>query len=304
MQTSRSPRLRPLLVLGATLSFALVAGGGDAGATTAPSTGVLASAGTATSAGSGRRADDRVLAVATDYAFRMPKTIKGGWVRLTLDNQGGEEHQITMARLADGQDAGAVEAQLDQDDLSFLAQATLVGGPNGVASGQKASVITDLEPGRYVAFCAVPSPADGIAHFEKGMRTSFTVEQGKGRGSVPKTAGTVTITPSGYTVPKGFTGRGTYAIENAGTFGSELAIMRLAPKATQDDLVAFLTGAPTGPPPFTTAGGVSAMAPGSTAYVHLDLDPGSYVFLSFIPDPAAGLAPQFTQGVISTVTIR
>lgn len=289
MRRDRSRRVLPILALAASVPLVLSACGSsdDTAATT--------------KAPAATKPD--VVITATEFSYKVPDPITGGWTTLTLDNQGGEQHQLSLARLGDGQEASQVEALLDQGDLSFLAQATLVGGPDGVVGGQEGSVFTDLEPGRYVMFCAVPSPSDGVAHYRKGMRTSFTVGALTKEGTPPNADGTVTITAQGYEVPKGFTGDGTFAVTNKAATGAEMAIMRLAAGATQQDLVTYLTGRPSGPPPFTAAGGVSAMAPGSTTYIDLDLDPGTYVFMSFVPDPTAGFKPQFTNGVISTVTI-
>lgn len=295
MRSHSSRRVLPILALAAGLLLVLGACGNDDD--TAATTTTKATATTT------KAAEPDVVITATDFSYEIPEPITGGWTTLTLDNKGGEQHQLSLARLGDGQEASTVEAQLDHGDLSFLAGATLVGAPDGVASGQEGSVFTDLEPGSYVVFCAVPSPSDGVAHYLKGMRSSFTVDAPKKEATPPNPDGTVTITAQGYEVPKGFTGHGTFAVTNKAATGAEMAIMRLAAGATQEDLVTFLTGTPSGPPPFTAAGGVSAMAPGSTTYIDLDLDPGTYVFMSFVPDPTAGFAPQFTHGVISTVTI-
>ena len=301
-------RARNVLALTAGATLLLGACGSDGGTEDSTSTTRSSAVDSSTTAVVTTEADAAqpstgIVFEAGDYLYHLPASVPGGWQRLTLDNQGSEEHQLTLARLADGQDPETVGGQLDRNDLSFLAQATLVGAPDGVGSGQQASVITDLEPGGYVAFCAVPSPSDGVPHHQKGMHDSFTVGPAEDEVEVPAADGTVEITPSGYQLPDGFTGNGTFEVKNSAASGAEMAIMRLAPDATEADVVSFLTGTPTGPPPFTIAGGVSAMAPGSTAYLDLDLDPGNYLMLSFVPDPTAGFAPQFTNGVITSFTI-
>lgn len=300
MRSIRPRRAVPLVVLSMVALVLSACGSSDKSSsdTTKPVSNSTTAATTAASGTGG------ITFVAEDFSYVIPKDVPGGWQQVTLDNQGSEQHQLSVARLADGQDATTVEGQLDKDDLSFLAQATLVGAPDGVASGQKETVTTLLDPGRYIVFCAVPSPSDGKPHFQKGMRSSFTVTKVANQVAQPKTDGTISITPTGYEVPTGFTGKGTFAVTNAAKFGAEMGILRLAKDATQADVVTFLTGTPTGPPPFTAAGGVSAMAPGSKAYIDLDLDPGNYVFLSFAPDPSAGFKPQFTNGIISTVTVK
>lgn len=251
----------------------------------------------------GGAASGELTIKATDFAFEVPKSAPSGWTKLTLDNKGTEQHQISLAKLGDGQDAKAVEGMLDKGNLAFLAQATLIGAVDGANSSQSHTVTTNLQPGTYVAFCAIPSPSDGVSHYVKGMYASFQVGPDKTDLTEPKADATIKITPTGYDVPKGFTGKGTVGVTNTGHFGAEMAIMRLGEGKTKDDLVTYLTGKPSGPPPFVTVGGVSAQSPGTTTYVDLDLDPGNYVLMSFVPDPSAGFAPQFTKGMITPLTI-
>ncbi len=245
-----------------------------------------------------------LLFAAADYTITPPATVTGGEVTISLHNRGTEEHQLSLFRLGDGQHPNAVLNSLDKGDLSFLAGGALVGGPNAVEPGQTASVTSKLDPGTYVAFSAVPSPTDHRPHFTKGMRTSFTVLPAAAQVTIPSTAGTIAITARGFQPSPGFTGRGTYAVTNDAPFPAELSILRIATGKTTDDAVAFLAGhAAPGPPPFSAAGGVTAMSPSSTSYVNLSLDPGTYAFLSFAPDPRAGFAPQYTNGMLSTIRV-
>ena len=45
---------------------------------------------------------------------------------------------------------------------------------------------------------------------------------------------------------------------------------------------------PTGAPPFSDAGGMQAMMPDNSGYLHLNLTPGNYVALCHVPDAATG----------------
>jgi hypothetical protein len=58
---------------------------------------------------------------------------------------------------------------------------------------------------------------------------------------------------------------------------------------TLDDVRAFMQS-PSGPPPFEDAGGMQALDAGKTGWLTLDLEPGTYVALCFVPDPASGTA--------------
>jgi hypothetical protein len=62
--------------------------------------------------------------------------------------------------------------------------------------------------------------------------------------------------------------------------------------------------APAGPPPFHFVGGVQGIMPGQRSWVTLDLEPGDYALICFIPSPAnegrihaeLGMARPFTVG--------
>jgi len=75
-----------------------------------------------------------------------------------------------------------------------------------------------------------------------------------------------------------------------------------APGKTLDDVKAFFLQS-SGPPLFTSAGGVVGVGPGQTAYQQLALSPGKYVFLCFFPDPTKGNQPHALEGMVKEITI-
>ncbi len=62
-------------------------------------------------------------------------------------------------------------------------------------------------------------------------------------------------------------------------------------------------GAPPGPPPFASAGGMTPIDVGTTSYLEMDFEPGEYMFICFIPDPASG-APHFAKGMAQAFTVE
>jgi hypothetical protein len=52
---------------------------------------------------------------------------------------------------------------------------TAVGGVQALLPGGKQALDLDLDPGRYVVLCEIPSPSDRIPHHEKGMFKEVTV---------------------------------------------------------------------------------------------------------------------------------
>ena len=59
--------------------------------------------------------------------------------------------------------------------------------------------------------------------------------------------------------------------------------MRLAPGRTAEDVVAFLR-TPAGPPPFEPLGGFMMLDAGTSGWMKVDLAPGEYAAVCFVPD--------------------
>ncbi len=241
---------------------------------------------------------------ATEYGFQLAANkVAAGPVALTLVNRGSEIHQITVVRLAEGIPPDDVVAGLHKGTDTLLAGAVSVGGPNVVPSGGKGTVNLDLAAGKYVMICYVSSPRDQAAHSQKGMVTPFTVE-GAPPGPppvAPATKGTITITGGGYQVPSGLTA-GSYRVVNDSERTADAALLKLRPGLTAKDLETFFAGGLVGTPPFTMAGGTTALSPRSSAIVDLEVTAGLYVFVAFVNKPAGG-APQLIPGLLTEVTV-
>jgi hypothetical protein len=80
-----------------------------------------------------------------------------------------------------------------------------------------------------------------------------------------------------------------WKVVNEGQQAHEIDLIKLAKGKTMADVTAFMQ-APHGAPPFEDAGGFVAIEPGESGWLHLDLEPGNYVALCYVPDPASGHA--------------
>jgi hypothetical protein len=231
---------------------------------------------------------------AKEYSFTTPASVQGGYVKISLDNQGTQGHQALVARLNDGvtQAQLAEAGQKDPSGESVLGLVTLKGGVNGIAPGSKQSVVSKLNAGNYLMICFLPAP-DGQTHAQKGMVTPFTVTSPENTAGEPKYTGEIDARDFAFDVPTLKAGETTIEFKNNGPSPHEGTLYKLAAGKTADDAKAFLdvVGAdkpPTGPPPFTEAGGAPAIGPGSSAFPTLNLEPGTYVFTCFIPDQKTG----------------
>jgi hypothetical protein len=100
-------------------------------------------------------------------------------------------------------------------------------------------------------------------------------------------------------IPAGLT---TFRLVNDGKQLHHLSIVKLAKGKTMKDFEAAMKS--DGPPPgwITAVGGPNAALPGGAIEATLDLSPGSYVFLCFIPSPGEQM-PHFAKGMVLPITV-
>jgi hypothetical protein len=284
-------------------------GGGSNGTTTS-----AAADATTTSAPAETSTTEQAAAVTTleltaaDYSFDPGgvATAPAGQLHISLTNNGAEEHQATLVQLKDGKTLAdlAAAGSADPTGREALALFDGYGGPNVVAPGDTQAADAVLAPGEYVFLCLIPSPSDGVAHASKGMVLPFTITEGETSTAAPAAADTLVVGDFEFGVPEGFTGQGTFTVDNRGPQPHEIAVYRINDGSTFEDVQAFFfeEGASPGPPPFTSSGGVAPLAPGFAATVDLDLEAGSYAFVCFLPDVDTG-QPHFTLGMLQEVTV-
>jgi hypothetical protein len=92
----------------------------------------------------------------------------------------------------------------------------------------------------------------------------------------------------------------TLAVRNDGRQPHELVMFGIAPGKTGSDIIDFLSSpAPAGPPPFVAAAGIAGIAPKATGFLDIDVPPGRYLFVCFLPDVAGKGEPHFAKGMIA-----
>lgn len=238
---------------------------------------------------------------AADGAGAAP--IPAGEVAITLRNEGVEEHQLSIVRLREGKtldDFGA----LGSDLTAFSETVETFGGPNAVAPGAEVTATQFLPAGELFFVCFIPAP-DGQPHAAKGMLLPVTVE---GEAEPPAEDGADPFVLSDYSFGLGTAeepaevSAGEWGFVNDAGQPHEAAIYGLAEGATNEDVVAYYSDpAPAGPPPLVPAGGIGPIERGAPM-VTTRVEPGSYVFICFIPDAADG-APHFVKGMLEFATI-
>jgi uncharacterized cupredoxin-like copper-binding protein len=240
--------------------------------------------------------------MAFDYGFDAPDVLPAGPVTIRLMNHGQELHHAQLMRLNDGVtfDQFAQALQAEGDGALRLVQ--MPGGAGAIDPGLTSEVTLTLAPGDYAVACFVAGP-DGVPHLAKGMLKPLTVSSTTTeQPALPEEAGTLTMRDFSFDIPDQVrAGRVTYRVVNDGPQPHEMNILKLAPGATMDQVAAWAQD-PSTPPPFEAVGGMNGLTPGADGLMTVDLEPGSYIAICNIPDPATGL-PHSQLGMVHPFTV-
>jgi hypothetical protein len=270
---------------------------------------------------SARTAPVRTLTVtARNYAYEMPDTVAAGRTEFRLLNKGTEMHHVSLIRLDGGRTVADFLAAVKAGGPP-PAWAHDEGGPNTPVPGGTSVAIVDLKPGNYLTVCWIPSN-DGVPHVMKGMIRGFTVVDPSRVKAVAKASAaadgalpdgaiknvpvsdvTLTLNDYSFTFSKPLSaGKHMLRIENAAKQAHEIFIVRLAPGKSAKDVAAWVEKQ-SGPPPAEPLGGISSMSAGRVNEIPLDLAPGNYGLLCFIPDAKDG-KPHVAHGMMQDIVVK
>lgn len=239
---------------------------------------------------------------ATDFAFAGPDTLRPGLTNVTLTNNGSAVHHVILARLAEGKTMADVREFMEANPTGEPDWITWQGGVGAIAAGGTSSAMSDLPAGHYIAFCFIAEPPDNVPHVMKGMTAEFVVAGEPVGAPEPEVTGTITMQDFAFEVPELTAGTHTFRIHNAGTQTHEIFVARLNDGVTAEQFMAAMESDPGAPPQGTPMGGNGAVSSGLSNYLTLNLEPGRYIFLCFVPDPADGV-PHVMKGMVREVVI-
>jgi len=236
---------------------------------------------------------------ASDFAFEGPATIESGMVTFVLENTSDTWHHLQLARLPEGMSFAEFQSRLPtlQPGAPLPSWFIDAGGVNPPAPGQPARATLMVEPGEYAVLCVVDTP-DHVPHVMKGMIQPLTVSAAAGApAALPASDLTLTLVDYAFSFDAPPTaGAHTIRVVNGAAQSHEIALFRLLPGKTMDDVMAW--GASyAGPPPMTALGGVPVIRAGQEAVMDVTLTPGDYVALCFVPDANDG-APHLVHGMV------
>jgi hypothetical protein len=239
---------------------------------------------------------------ASDYKFEAPDQIPAGLVTVQLVNRGPSPHHVQLLRLGEGKTPADFQAAMQKGEMPTWA--TPAGGPNPPEVGGTSEVRMPLEAGEYMMVCFIPDTA-GVPHMAHGMvrplrvtpATAAAVSTADTTADVEMTLVDYDFKLSGPIAP----GRHVVRVTNAAQQPHEFVFVRLKPNKTPQDFARWGEHQ-VGPAPGTLHGGISAIMPGTVAYVPVDLPAGDYALLCFIPDVKDGKA-HFVHGMAKRIKV-
>lgn len=247
---------------------------------------------------------------ATDYTFGIDThgRVPAGLVELRLANHGAADHQALLARLHQGVTTAQFEQALKSSGTAAFGLADFAGGAGTAAAGSSQVTVQALQGGQYVVLCLVAGP-DRIPHLMKGMIAAFAIQGRLSQAQLAAlrpqghVAGSITARDMTYQLPASVNGHGLYRFTDTDASDiHELGIIRLKPGVTAADVIAWAKS-PAGPPPFTAAGGFGAVPPANGGWLRLNLAPGHYAAICFVPDDAAPHASHAAMGMVVPFTV-
>lgn len=257
-----------------------------------------------------------ILVRAEDYAFRAPSAFPSGWVRLTFENQGKEDHFLLVWRLPESRtfDEYAAEVsrpfqehytryragEVDQETFfkelmaaipKWFYEAVPMGGPGLTAPGLTSETLINLEPGdNYVLECYVRSMIeDHRFHGSEGMLRPLVVTPEASGLEPPEADVEITISNSGLVVT-GDLSAGLHAVRvrveevPEGLIRHNVHLARLEGDQTAAGAARWLDWVESlvPPAPAEFLGGAGQTVTGRESYLLVDLQPGRYAWVSEI----------------------
>ena len=236
---------------------------------------------------------------ATEYSFKITPDpsggVKPGWTLLKFHNVGLEPHQVMFARIKDGVDMAELAAAGagDSSGSGAIEFVDMIGGVSYIGAGYDTTALVKLTEGIVMAMCYVPD-AKGEAHALMGMTTLLSVAAPADKPASPEpkpqreeVLGNIELAKDGYHLPERLRA-GWYRVRNTDSALHELSLLRLSKPIEQDQvagLVADLAANRTPPVSLEAVGGMGAINAGFDGYLYLDLKPGPYLAVDFMPDP-------------------
>ncbi len=238
-----------------------------------------------------------VTYTATDDVFTGPDSIVPGMTQLTFVNNGANMHQLLLARFDEGKTLDSLMAAMQANPNDDPAWIHWVGGAGVIAPGMRETSTQDLEPGSYAMLCFVTSPGDSMPHVARGMVKQVTVAGERNTAAAPEADTEIHLSDFAFDMPAVTAGTHTFKVVNDGQQAHEVSLVRLNEGTSVEQLLAAAGPGSEGPPPAVPMGGNGVISPRASNWFTVNLEPGHYALLCFVPDSADGV-PHAMKGMV------
>lgn len=248
----------------------------------------------------------------TGEGLTGPETLPAGFHTFSLTNETENETDFVILQLANEAAGANLVEEVGAIDSAFMGEGdpaaafrtvlegrTLWGGPTA-NPGEAASVGVELPAGRYVLLGSRYSEAGPTSYATHPLEV--TVDEG---AAPPTPDATVQLVDFAFALPADLAaGTQTWEVVNRGKQVHHVVLQKLKAGKTMDDVMAFAETFE-GEDPTEAFAYVNMLSSGSSNFVELELTPGTYVALCFIPDYAEGGdgAPHMAHGMMQSFTV-
>lgn len=271
------------------LTLTLAGCGGDPADTSGSASAPVASA----SAPAPAPVENVVTITGVDYGYTLDKpAVDSGTTKINFVNAGKDAHMLAVAQMAPGKVLKDVIAALQsedrKDDEAVLPSAGgddpgVPGVPEPLSPGAKTATYTELKPGSYALICFFPTP-DGRPHFLAGMVNELKVNEAATTMPVPETTAEASLTEGKITLPDLASGQATLKVSNTGKETHNFTVVAPVAGTTFDETLKLVDAYFIGKSKVDSIagvfqGGLTALQPGASGYLELDLPAGTYYVL-------------------------
>ena len=240
---------------------------------------------------------------ATDGTITGPDTVAAGWIKLSAQNLKPRATCGLFVRLNDGVTPSAFTEAIKAGPTPQVQAMVSIEG--SVPAAAPSELYLRARPGQHAFVCSVASAGGPPAVKLKMVTVTSATDRPVAE---PRSELAVTWRDFFFELPSEIkSGARTVKVVNAGQQTHEMPIVKLAPGKTVADILAMLS-APRGPgqqppPPYEVVGGIGPLAPGGAAIFTLDLKPGTYHALCFVPDPSTQKS-HVALGMVQEIVVR
>jgi hypothetical protein len=231
------------------------------------------------------------------------KELPAGPVTVEFANDAPQPHELQMIRVDGDHSIEEVLEVISSEGEPIPGWIHGAGGVGSVAPGQTSTSTQVLESGRH--FLIAQLAAEGE---EPPVTAELEVSDGQARGKLPEASARIDAFEYGFR-PEGLKpGRQEVEFNNTGGELHHVQAFPLRPGASLDEAKEFFESEepPEGEEPpldFEGAAGTPVLDGGTKQVLEMELRPGKYALVCFIPDRSGG-KPHLDKGMIDEVEVE